>query len=298
MLSQRLKIVKLNRLGISNRGGYNPFVQSLEQHHYMPDRHSLSMVAAIILLSYALAHMVAIPSRKLGMQLPGFYLSISININTFASFLVAGLTAAGADMLLRDHPMLQKGATFQHMLLPSLTALVIGLPLAQLPLNLLWWLGFSIGGLLLLFVLIAEFITVDPQDIRHGMAAAGLTAVSFALFLTLAIILRFTSTRLFLILPALALASGLVSLRTLHLRLGGEWMLAPALVVFLIIGQLSAGLHYWPLSPVAYGLALLGPAYSLTSFFANLGEGVQIKKAILEPALVLMLVWGAAILVR
>ena len=264
----------------------------------MPNTHSLSLVAAMILLSYALARVVNIPSRQIGMQLPGFYFSVSIDIHTFASFLVAGLTAAGADMLLRDHPALRKGSTFHHWLLPSLTALVIGLPLAQLPLNLLWWLGFTIGGFLLLFVLIAEFIVVDPQDIRHDPAAAGLTAVSFALFLTLAIVLRFASTRLFLALPALALASGLVSLRTLHLRLGGEWAFAPATVVLLIIGQLAAGLHYWPLSPVAYGLALLGPAYSLTSFFANLGEGVQIRKALLEPALVLILIWGAAIWVN
>jgi hypothetical protein len=84
----------------------------------------------------------------------------------------------------------------------------------------LWWAVFAIGGGLLILVLIAEYIVIDPSDVRHTLAAAGLTALSFTLYLILAIVLRSAGLRLFWMLPALMLAAGLVSLRTLHLRLG------------------------------------------------------------------------------
>lgn len=146
-----------------------------------------------------------------------------------------------------------------------------------------------------MLVLVAEYISVDPEDVRQPPAAAGLTAVSFALYLALAVALRFNELRLFLILPALSLAVFLVSLRTLNLRLRGQWAFIPAGVVALITGQLVAALHYWPLSPVSYGLALLGPAYALTSLIAGLAEGDRLRESLIEPGVVLVLVWGAAL---
>jgi len=146
-----------------------------------------------------------------------------------------------------------------------------------------------------MLVLVAEYITVDPDDARHAVAAAGLTAVSFALYLLLAITLRSAGLRLFLILPALTLSAWLVSLRTLHLRLRGHWLFLPALVLTLINAQLTAALHYWPLSPITYGLILLGPTYALTSLIGALSEGQSWRRAILEPALVLIVVWGTAL---
>jgi len=128
--------------------------------------------------------------------------------------------------------------------------------------------------------------------------AAGLTAVSFALFLALAVALRFTGPRLFLILPALTLAAGLVCLRALHLRLHGRWAFVEAGIVALIIGQMVAALQYWPLTPVSYGLILLGPAYAITSLIAGLVEGEPLRQALIEPGIVLFVVWGAALWLR
>jgi hypothetical protein len=149
-----------------------------------------------------------------------------------------------------------------------------------------------------MLVLVAEYIAVDPNDVRQPIAGAGLTAVSFALFLALAVSLRFSGLRLFLVLPALAIAVGLASLRTLHLRLHGQWAFTQMAIIVLFVGQLAAALYYWPLSPVSFGLALLGPAYGLTSLLASLAEGEPLPQAVVEPLVVLLLVWGAALWIR
>ena len=101
-----------------------------------------------------------------------------------------------------------------------------------------------------------------------------------------------------MIVPALTLTAFLVSLRALHLRLHGQWAILEAAIIALIIGQLAAAFHYWPLSPITFGMLLLGPAYGLTSLIARLKEGETLRQAVIEPGIILALVWGAAIWLR
>lgn len=262
-----------------------------DAHRHLPETDRLSILAATILLVYALSRFVQLPEREVALQLPGVYLSVRLGAGTVIALLVAGLTAAGADWLVRTHPAYRPKTGIVHWLVPALTAWVLELPLLLLPPGLLWWTGFFSGGALLMAVLVAEYIAVDPDDLRHPLAAVGLTAVSFALFLVLASALRFSQARLFLSLPALTLAAGLVSWRTLqlHASTGQRW--PAALIVALLTAQIAASLHYWPLSPVAYGLAVLGPTYALTSLFTNLNNDQPFQQAALEPALILVIIW-------
>lgn len=269
---------------------------SVRPQHY-PDASRLSIVSATILLGYALARFANLPLQEFGVQLPGLYLSGAINSSTLVTLLVAGLTAAGESWLLSSHPALHHHLTFEHWLLPALTAWVIGVPLFQLPLGTIWGIGFILGGTILMLVLIAEYIVIDVTDARQPIASAGLIIVSFTIYLILAVSLRYAGLRLYVILPALTIAAFLVSLRTLHLRLHGQWLFVQAGLVALIIGQFAAAFHYWPLSPVAYGLALLGPAYSLTNLMAGLQEGKPLRQAVVEPAIVLAVLWGVAALI-
>lgn len=273
-------------------------MQSAYRERYLPNFERLSTVAATMLLAYALARIIQVPVQDLSLQLPGLLLTFELNLRTVVTLLVAGLTTAGADWLIRDHPKLGNQIRFEHWLLPTLTAWVIGVLLFQLPIGLLWWAGFVLGGAFLMAVLVAEYIVIDDHDDRQPLASAGLTVVSFALYLILAASLRFAEMRLYLILPALILAGGLASLRTLHLRLHGQWAILNAGIVALVVGQVAAALHYWPLSPTSYGLALVGPAYSLTSLMASLLEGKNLPLALIEPALIIIIVSGMAVLLR
>ena len=100
-----------------------------------------------------------------------------------------------------------------------------------------------------------------------------------------------------MILPGLIVAAGLVSLRTLHFRFHERWQYTNAILISLIIGQFAAALHYWRISPIAYGLALLAPAYSLMVYLGNIAEGEPPRKALIEPAVIAVVIWGAAVLI-
>lgn len=261
----------------------------------LPRAERLSVLSGVILLAYATSRFIDLPLREVSIQLPGFFLAIDINLQIIVTFLVAGLTATGADFLVREHPHLSGRRTLEHWLLPALTAGVLAVPLYRMPIGVAWILSFAIGGALLMLVLISEYIVVDADDVRYPLASSGLAAVSFALFLLLAIGLRSAGLRLFFILPALTFSLFLVILRTLNLRAHGHQLVMPSLAVTLIAAQIMTTLHYWPLAPITFGLAILGPAYSLTSFMGGLVQGEPWRQAIVEPGIVLLVVLGITI---
>ncbi len=267
-----------------------------EEQRYLPDSNRLGVLLASVLLTLALARLIQAPQWRLELQLPGFYFAFPLGLNTAMIVLAAGLSATGMDWLLREHPLLEEKATIAHWLLPSLATLIIGVPLSTLPLKNGWWIGFGVGGLLLALVFLAEYIVVEPSAPHYALATTGLTALSYAVYLILITALRFNGARLFLLFPAIFIVAGLVTLRTLRLRLGGRWQYSWAIGAGLICAQVGAGLHYWPLSPVQYGLALLGPLYAISTLIASLLEEIPPRRAILEPLMALVLAWGAATL--
>ncbi|KAA3648767.1 MAG: hypothetical protein DWQ07_00810 [Chloroflexi bacterium] len=266
----------------------------MQRSRNLPDFEQLSVLVATVLLAYATSRFVNLPPRIWPLQILGVLLPIPINANTIIVIILAALAATGTDWLLRSHPRLGKENTRSHWLLPSMTALVIAVPLNSLPLGFIWWAGFFTGGILLVLTLLAEYITVDPEDTRFLPAAAGLTALSYALFLILTITLGSIKPRLYIVLPPIGLAAALVSLRAIHLRLN-EWQWPQALAAGLIASQLAAALHYLPVAPIAYGLILLGPVYAITSFTINHSQGQSIRQAAIEPGIVVILLWVIAL---
>lgn len=259
-----------------------------------PDRDRLSVLIAVILLAFALTNFIQFSVWEVAIDIPGFYLPIDVSIQVIVLVIVAGLTAAGADWVFHDHPALSDRKTISFLILPSLTSFGIGLLLNQLPYNALWWFGLFTGGTVLALVLVGEYISIDTQDIRQPIAAAILISVSFALFLVLAIGLHISNLRLFFMVPMIFSSTLLVSLRSLHLRMKGEWVFYEAALIAAIVAQLSAALIYWPLSPISFGLLLLGPAYGLNSLFIGLIEEKPFRELVREPLIVVLLTVGVA----
>ena len=270
----------------------------MNEPKYLPDSDRIGVLTSTVLLAFALNHLIRSPEFNLELQLPGFFLSIPLNISTAMSVLTSGLTATGMDWLLRGHPSLNGRATFQWWILPTLTTFVVGVLLTVLPPGIAWSVGFAIGGAFLFFVFLAEYIVVDPGAPYYASAMAWLTAISYTLFFILTVALGYSDARLFFTIPALFIAAALASLRILHLRLSGRWEYPWAVGIAFVCIQIAAGLNYWPLSPIQFGLMLVGPLYGLTNLAINLSEDLPTQRAALEPVVATFLCWGLAIFIR
>ncbi|HNT53985.1 MAG TPA: hypothetical protein PKG95_04690 [Anaerolineaceae bacterium] len=269
---------------------------SAAEHDHLPDANRLSIVAALVVLTYALTPFLAVPGQRLSLALFGIRFDLPLGYGTALSALAAVLAGAGASWLISMHPHLYHSQRLRHVFIPALTAWVIGVPLSTLEVGAPWWGVLALGGILLVLVLVAEYIAVEPDDVRHAPAAVGLTAVSFALYLILAIALRAAQFRLYMLVPALTLALFAVAVRSLYLHLGGVWRFAWAIGIALFVGQLALGLYYTGTPPLRFGLILLGPAYALTSLAGALSEGRPLRMALGEPVTMLAVFWLLAAL--
>lgn len=269
-----------------------------EPDKLLPDADRLGMVTAAVLLAFAITRILPAPQFTITLQLPGFYFAIPLTLESALSLLAAGLTATGMDWLLRSHPSLAGRRTLEHWLLPTLTTLVIAVMLTVLPTIPIWWAGMGVSAVLVVLVCMAEYIVAEPAAPYYATARAGLTALSYALFLILATALRFAGARLVILIPAIFVASGLISLRILHLDGEDRWDFPWAAGIGLVCTQLAAGLHYWPVLPLQFGLALTGPLYALTSFSASVTEGIPARSASAGPLVIVGLSWAVAALLR
>lgn len=241
----------------------------------LPDINRLSIVAAVIMLAFALTQLVSFPKQNISFVVFSVLYEFVLDFSTLITILTAILAAAGIDWLIQSHPdqkqSNQRWATVRHWILPVLTTLVISVTLNTLRSGIFWWVIFGLGSLLLMAVFIAEYNVFMANDIRLPLAMIGLTALSFALYLLLAIALQSTNIRLYLQLPLLAVGAMMVFSRSFHLRLG-NWHVIWAIVNSLIITEIVVGLHYLPFTPIQFGLILVGTAYSLTSLVSAINE--------------------------
>ncbi len=241
----------------------------------LPDINRLSIVAAVIMLAFALTQSVIYPKQNISFSVFGVSYDFVLDFSTITTLLTSVLAAAGVDWLIQSHPSeKQKHVRWmhvQHWIMPVLTTLVISVTLNTLSSGIFWWVIFGLGSLLLMAVFIAEFNVSITDDIRHPLAMIGLTALSFSLYLLLAIAVYSANLRLYLQLPVLAAGAVMVIARSLHLRLG-KWYVVWALVDSLIIAELVVGFHYFPLSPIQFSLLLVGAAYALTSLVSGIKE--------------------------
>jgi hypothetical protein len=267
----------------------------VKEHEYLPSIDHLSVITATILLAYALTAFIHFPTRSLDLQLPGFLLTIDINFMTIVSVTAAVLAAAGADWLISGHPGIGSARRFHHWLIPAFTALVISVPLNSIQVSPSWWAVFALGGLLLTGVMIAEYISVDPADLRFPIARVSLSAMSFALFMVLLVAVRGSGLRLYTVLAAILPAAAVVSAKTLHLRLGG-WNLAWVGGISLVVAQLATGFFYLPFKPLQFGLILIGITYGLSNLAGSIEEKRPTNLIWIEPILLMIVFSLIAIL--
>lgn len=239
-----------------------------------PEINQLSIVAAAILLAFALTQLVSFPAQETTFSAFGILVTFGLDFSTIITILTATLAAAGMEWLIQSHPNKNQDSrwfSIGHWILPIMTTLVIGVALNNFAGGGFWWVIFGFGSLLLLAVLVAEFNVVNVAEERHPLATVGLTGLSFALYLLLAISIDSDNLRLYLRLPLLGGAALMVISRAFYLRLD-KWALDWALVASLIVLEIAIGLNYIPVTPIQFGLILVGTIYALTSLITGIKE--------------------------
>jgi len=267
----------------------------METRNPIPNSERLSILTASILLAYAVSPYIKITPQVLSLTLGGAKFFFQFDFSTITSLVAAALAFVGSGWLISSHPRLGAQKTLQFRFLPALTAWVIGVPLNTLSIGPDWWGVLALGALLLLGVFTAEYFAVDFDDYRYPPAAIALLVVSFGLFLLLVIAIRAAGLRLYLLVPAVVISLTLMAARIFALRLGGNWQWIWAAGVSVVVGQAALGLHYLPISPLAFGLVLLGLAFGIIDTAGSLLEGKSLRSAWPGPLLVSVILWGLAL---
>jgi hypothetical protein len=268
-----------------------------------PDFERMSALTAALMLAYVLSEFIRITGRTVQIGAAGIRVDLTLNTQAVVALFTSALAVSGTTWLLSGHPEYRRRKIPEHWVLPGLTAWVLSISLAALPAGSIWWLTLGLGTSFLALVWIAEFITVDPKDGHFGFAANGLTALSFALFLALTINLRAIQTRLVFLLPAVVLPVFFIIARYLALKLQAQAMLDSANrttsllaagTAAIVAAQSATAMHFLPVSALSFGLALLAPIYAVGVLFGNLVEDRPRIRTMLEPAVVLALLWLVA----
>jgi len=273
----------------------------MQRHKSYPDINRLSIVAAAIMLAFALTQLVSLPERFISFLIFGVDFKFLLDFQTVIQILTVILAATGMDWLIHSHPdhanYQSRWAYTRHWFLPVLTTFVIGIALNSFSGGASWWVIFGFGSFFLIAVLIAEYNVVSTEDLLHPVATVGLISLSFALFLLLAIAISSANLRLYIRLPILALGLLMVTSRTLNLRLRKR-LIGWAAIISLVVSEVAVGLHYLPVSPIQYGIWLVGLTYGITAITVAFHEARENSAFWVEPlgmmivVVLVSVVWG------
>lgn len=248
----------------------------------------LSVIVAVILIAFGVSVLIPATVFQLNIQIFSIAYSFPINLVFISNLLTALLAATGMVWFLQLHPNLGADSTLlQHALTPGVTAFILNTTLHSVQVGASWWALFFFGGVVLFFVIMAEYSVIDPMDIWYAAATIGLLSLTYLLFLILLLSLSHTGQRLFVLVLTILPISVFVGLRAFQLRFG-KWMVYWGVGVGILTTQIAVAFHYWPLNPVQYSLLITGVLFSAIELSQNLIDGIDIRKAMIGPAIGLL----------
>lgn len=261
-----------------------------------PDREKLSALGALVLLAITLVRVVVLPTLPFQFSAAGLLVRVEVNRAVVLVGLAAAVTVAGADWLARSHPRPPRGwARLEHVIIPGLATLATGAILTSIDAGPSLWVGLALAAGLLLAVLVAEFIVIDPQDPRRLAASIGLVVLAQVLLTGVFFALFSLGVRAFFTVPLAFLATAAVAWRLLRLR---EPESRPALYTIAVgigVAELTWGLYYLPLAALQSALILGLLAYLGIQTVASLMRGRLSRARSLEFAAVAAIGVAAAI---
>lgn len=198
------------------------------------------------------------PQIPIKFSIVGFIIDMHIEYANLMVLSAAFFAAVGTYWLLYDHPIIQRNTIVLHMILPTVIAGVISIPLNVIELGSTWWIMFAVGSLLIILTLIAEYYSVDPEVSLFALARIFLIPLSVAILLLISITTRSAGFRLYIQILVLGIVFATIYTRLIALINTSPNRTTMTLVSTLIFVHFIIGCHYLPLSSISFGLVLTG----------------------------------------
>ena len=229
---------------------------------FFPRTDQLSVLTAVIGLGYAVSRFLHLPTRILAATLFGSPISVRVDGQLIMLLLLIALITTGTDVLMRSHPLLRQDPLdlrpLCHWIVPTLTALCVGVLLNGLSGASLWFAGPLAGATLLVLVLVAEYVVIDAGHPAFAQTQIGLTVMTYLVALVWFSWVAQLGARGALSATSTLLIGGLTSFRLLSLhRVAAEPAGWNSLAVGLILAEMMWVLGYWALPPLVTGVWLL-----------------------------------------
>jgi hypothetical protein len=222
-----------------------------------PDRERLSALGALVLLAIALVRVVILPTLPFEIAVAGLLIRVEVNRAVVLVGLAAAVTVAGADWLTRSHPRGPHGwSRLEHVIIPGLATLATGAILTRIEPGPALWIGLALAAGLLMAVLVAEFIVIDPEDPRRMTALIGLTVLAQILLTGVYFAFFSLGVRAFFSIPLSFVATAAVAWRLLRLRMPESRPAWYAVAIGAGVAELMWGMYYLPLAAFQPALVL------------------------------------------
>jgi hypothetical protein len=257
----------------------------------MPIYERISILVSLTLLGLVAYFLIELPSRAIELTLFGSPLTLVVSQRWLMALLLGGLAATGARAVVYAHPFLSRrtpGYALAFWVLPGLLVILAALWLSLLTLTLGWWLaGIGATGVLLWFLVLAEYHTIDPRDPLYELARLWLNLVAYGVAFGFFVVIYQTRARSILSATEVLLVSGLLSaslLRAGPAQAGRTWLFAG--IATLVMGQCLWAINFWRVPPATAGLWLLLIFYIFTGLAQQHLLGHLTRRALIEFAAV------------
>lgn len=258
----------------------------------MPLYERVSAIVSLTLLGLIAYFLIELPSRSINLTLFGTPLTLVVSKWWLLALLLGGLAATGTRAVVYAHPSFPRrassGYALSFWLLPGLLVILATLWLPLLATTLGWWLGgIAAAGLVLWFVVLADYHTIAPRDTHYELGRLWLNLVAYVVAFGFFVVIYRTRARSILTATEVMLVSGLLAASILRVgpaQAGRSWLFAG--IAALIMGQSMWALNFWRLPPLTAGLWLLLIFYLVTGLAQQCLLGRLTRRALVEFAAV------------
>jgi hypothetical protein len=259
-----------------------------------------NVLATLVVLGLILAAFLNLPAWSREIMVLGSPLTVRISQTTMISLLLTGIVCAGTDTVVRLHPrarLIDGSFSFVTWTVPALTTALAAALLPRAPSIIYRAAGYILTGLILILLISAEYVTIDPDDRRYPTARLLLNGWAYLLALAVFVLIYSLKARSLVSATAVTLVSALLSLELLRGAGQGFGRTALyALIAGLSTGQVIWAMNYMRLGGVSGGLVLLLGFYIATGVANQTLQGKLTRRILLEFALVALV--GLFVLLR